>query len=371
MLQRRSKKSFRLLKKLERGQRSMVERKKVLAMLSIALSTSLILYLHWATVREIHGLRSIYMELHFIPLLVGAVVFGLRGALFTFLFVSALYLTYFFIASWTGSFLSLAESSVHLLFSGASAFLVGFLVDRERRHQRQSEMERYLAGLGQAAATIVHDLRNPLVTISSVAKRIQDDKEEAKTGAQTISESVRKMERVISGALDFSRPLRLTLENTDIRDLIQHVCEVCHAKAEQTGVNLVANLPAEPVMGEVDIFYMERALVNLVDNAMEASNTDQDVQISVSNQKAEFVIRVKDHGHGMDKETLQHMFIPFYSRKSKGTGLGMAIVKKIIEEHTGRITVRSRPGSGTKIKVTLPRLAPVRAQTEEQKRRVL
>lgn len=338
-------------------------------MLFIALSMSLILYLHFSTVRDMHGLHSIYMELHYIPLLVGAVVFGLRGALFTFLFVCVLYLAYFF-AGWRGSFLSLAESSVHLLFSGVAAFLVGFLVDREKKREARSETERYLAGLGQAAATIVHDLRNPLLTISIAAKHIEEDKEEPKTGAQTISESVRKMERVISGVLDFSRPLQLTLAGADIRDLIQHVCEVCHAKAEQAGVKLAPNLPAEAVTGEVDSFYMERALVNLVDNAIEASNTGQDVLISVSNQKTEFVIRVKDHGHGMDKGTLQNMFIPFYSKKSKGTGLGMAIVKKIIEEHGGRITASSQPGSGTKIKATLPRRTPVQAQTE-QKGRVL
>ncbi len=118
------------------------------------------MYLHLATVRDRHGLHSMYMELHYIPLLVGTVVFGLRGALFTVLFVSGLHCAYFF-SGWGGSFLSLAESSVHLLFSSVSACLVGFLVDRQRKQQRRSETERYLAGLGQAAATIVHDLRNP------------------------------------------------------------------------------------------------------------------------------------------------------------------------------------------------------------------
>lgn len=274
---------------------------KRLTALFIVVLISLIMYLHVTTVRDRHGLQSMYMELHYIPLLVGAVVFGLRGALFTVLFVSGLYLVYFF-AGWAGSFLFLTESAVHLLISSVSACLVGFLVDRQRKHQRHTERERYLAGLGQAAATIVHDLRNPLVTISSVAKRMEGDKEDAKTGAKTISDSVQKMQRVIAGALDFSRPLRLTPQPTDMRNIVEHVCKACHPKAEQGGVNLVLDLAADPVMGEVDAFYMERALINLVDNAVEASATGQDVVISVSNQKSGFAIRIRDRGKGMDRE---------------------------------------------------------------------
>jgi signal transduction histidine kinase len=342
----------------------MLEPMKRLTALFIVVSMSLIMYLHVTTVRDRHGLQSMYMELHYIPLLVGAVVFGLRGALYTVLFVSSLYLTYFF-AGWAGSFLFLAESSVHLLLSSVSACLVGFLVDRQRKHQKQSETERYLAGLGQAAATVVHDLRNPLVTISSVAKRMQDDREDATTGAKAISDSVQKMQRVISGALDFSRPLRLTLQPTDIRNLVEHVCKACHPKAEQGGVNLLLDLAAEPVVGEVDTFYMERALINLVENAVDASATGQDVVISVSNQESGFAIGIRDHGEGMDRETLQSVFIPFYSRKSKGTGLGMAIAKKVIEAHGGGVAVRSRSGSGTKITIMLPLRVPAGAQPPE------
>ena len=342
----------------------MAEPIKRLTALFIVVSMLVIMYLHVSTARDRHGLQSMYMELHYIPLLAGAAVFGLRGALFTVLFVSGLYVAYFF-AGWAGSFLFLTESSVHLLLSSVSACLVGFLVDRQRKHQRQTERERYLAGLGQATATIVHDLRNPLVTISSVARRMEGDKEDAKTGAKAISDSVQKMQRVISGALDFSRPLRLTPQPTDMRNLVEHVCEACHPKAEQGGVNLVLDLAADPVMGEVDAFYMERALINLVENAVEASATGQDVVISVSTQKSGFAIRIRDRGEGMDRETLQNMFIPFYSRKSMGTGLGMAVAKKVIEEHGGRVAVRSRSGSGTKITITLPRQVPVTAQVAE------
>ena len=342
----------------------MIEPMKRLTALFIVVSMLVIMYLHLTTARDRHGLQSMYLELQYIPLLAGAVVFGLRGALFTVLFVSSLYLAYFF-AGWVGSFLFLTESSVHLLLSSVVAGLVGLLVDRQRKHQKQSETERYLAGLGQAAATIVHDLRNPLVTISSVAKRMQNDREDAKIGAKTISDSVEKMQRVISGALDFSRPLRLTPQPTDMRNLAEHVCKACHPKAEQGGVNLILDLGAEPVMGDVDTFYMERALINLVENAVEASATGQDVVISVSSQKSGFAIRIRDRGEGMDRETLQNMFIPFYSRKSKGTGLGMAIAKKVIEEHGGRVSVRSRSGSGTKVTITLPRRVPVSAQAAE------
>ena len=70
------------------------------------------------------------------------------------------------------------------------------------------------------------------------------------------------------------------------------------------------------------------------------------------------IIKIRDYGKGMDEETLRNLFIPFYSKKGSGTGLGMAVAKKIVEEHEGRITVKSRPAAGTKIAVHLPLISP-------------
>jgi len=94
--------------------------------------------------------------------------------------------------------------------------------------------------------------------------------------------------------------------------------------------------------------------MNLVSNSIEASSAGQNVLISAEKVKKDFVIRVIDEGVGMDKEVLENVFVPFYTKKKKGTGLGMPIVKKIVEGHSGEIAILSRAGQGTEVIIKLP-----------------
>jgi len=112
--------------------------------------------------------------------------------------------------------------------------------------------------------------------------------------------------------------------------------------------------PEQPLTLSADTVYLERALINLVNNAIEASQRGQEVVIRLLLRKEGATIEIRDHGKGMDKEALENAFIPFYSKKDRGTGLGMAVAKKIIEAHQGRITVGSRLGFGTEIEIDLP-----------------
>lgn len=129
----------------------------------IAISTFplLVTWLHFSVFKE-QSPHIVLEELYYIPLGLGSLFFGLRGALLTYLYVSALYLPYFS-ESWSTTLLNLADRLLHLLFSGVFAFLTGFLVDRERKHRKQSENGRLLACIGHAATIIVHDLKNPLI----------------------------------------------------------------------------------------------------------------------------------------------------------------------------------------------------------------
>lgn len=125
-------------------------------------------------------------------------------------------------------------------------------------------------------------------------------------------------------------------------------------KAEGEGVTLSIDIPAEPVTMAIDSFQMQRALINLVDNAIEASRNGQNVIISMKHEKNDMVIKIKDRGIGIDKETIENIFMPFYSKKSTGTGLGMYIAKRIIEGQGGKIRVKSKTGWGTEVMLELP-----------------
>ncbi len=319
----------------------------------IIVSTLFITYLHYSTVQEIHSLHNIYAELYYIPVLLGALLFGLKGAILTYILVSSLYIPYIFKAG-SETFLSIADKLLHTLFLGIFAFIAGFLVDRERRHRIQSEKARHLASLGQAASAIVHDLKNPLITITGFAKRIQEGKGNMDTALQTIMDSAQRMQRIVHDVLDFAKPLKLESKEEDIRNMINCACESCKRKADEKGVKLSVEMPSDSTTAIIDGFYIERAVINLINNAIDASANEQSVIISAEAEKDSIVIRIKDNGSGMDSETLEHVFIPFYSKKSSGTGLGMAIVKKIIDGHTGKIHIASQPNIGTEVMVEIP-----------------
>lgn len=326
-------------------------------MMAIAVSTLLITFLHHSVFWG-QSPRILLEELYYIPLLMGVLAFGLRGALWTYLFVSTFYLPYFW-GDWTRTFLDLLDRLLHLLFSGIFVFFAGFLIDRESKLQKQSERERYLAGIGQMAATIAHDLKNPLITILGFARRLQAGKTQFDLAIRTILHAAENMQRVVNGTLDFVKPIDPERKEQDLVTVLRQACDSCRIKAEERGVTLNLEHSQQPIFISVDAFQIQRAIVNLIDNSIEASCKGQTVTISTWREKHRLTVKLKDEGSGMDRETLENIFIPFYTKKRTGTGLGMAIVKKIIDGHQGKIHIKSRPRMGTEVTIELPcRLEP-------------
>jgi len=329
--------------------------KKGWHMVALLASTVIVTYLHHSIFRQ-ESPDIILEELYYIPLLLGALFFGIKGALLVYLFTSASYLPYLF-GGWTMSSWTLVDRVFHILFTGLFAFLAGFLVERERKRVRQSEMERSLAGIGRIAASIVHDLKNPLITVLGFTRRLRERKGNADEAVRVIEESAFTMQKIVHEVLDYAKPDRLKLKEEDIITLIKSSYDVCRTRAEERGVSLLIKTPPDPLTISLDIVAMQRALVNLIANAIEASGRGKNVIVSAEAAKKSVRIRVEDHGSGMDKNTIENIFIPFYSKKSSGIGLGMAIAKKVIEGHGGTIHIASKPGQGTEVLVELPHKA--------------
>ncbi|MEW5745083.1 MAG: HAMP domain-containing sensor histidine kinase [Nitrospirota bacterium] len=334
--------------------RIMGGQKRTCAAGAIVLSALAITYLHYVTIPEIHALHNIYRELYYIPVLLGALVFGLKGAVGAYILCAVLYLPYVFLADWTGSPLHEADRLLHFLFTGLFASLAGFLIDRERRQRRELQREHDLATIGRVATTIVHDLKTPLITVHGFARRIRDGKGDVLSAAREILDAAQTMQRIVFDVLDFARPIRFELKEEDARSIVDKACQSCKEKAAVMGITLSAELPGYPVNVEVDRFYLERALVNLITNALEASGKGQAVLVRALHEEASLRITIKDEGTGMDDEALENIFVPFFTRKSKGTGLGMSLAKKIVEGHYGTIRITSREGAGTEAMITLP-----------------
>jgi len=317
----------------------------------VGISLSITYLHHWMFQEPLP--RIVLEELYYIPLLLGALVYGFKGIILTYIFVSACYLPFLF-GNWASTPLDLIDRLLHLMFSGIFALVAGILLDRQRKYRERQEKNRYLAGIGQMATTIVHDLKNPLITILAFTKRIQEGKGSIDRAAHAIWDSAQSMQKIVENTLDFARPIQMESNEEDLRVIINKVFDSCRVKAEQSGVTLSVKVPAVPMKMAIDGHHMERALVNLVANSIEASSAGQDVTISAEKTGDDFVVRVRDDGVGMDKEVLENVFVPFYTKKSKGTGLGMPIVKKIVEGHSGQIAILSRAGQGTEFIIKLP-----------------
>ena len=231
--------------------------------------------------------------------------------------------------------------------------MAGYLIERDKKILKKSEKDRYLTGLGQAAATIVHDLKNPLITIMGFARRLQAGKGDPETGLQTIVDSASKMEEIVTDVLNFAKPVHLETKEEDVRGIVEQAAAWCKTKADAARVSLSSELPAEPVIVSVDSLRPQRALTNLITNAIEASHERQEVRLTLSKDHEKLLIRVKDQGAGMDRETLENIFVPFFSKKTHGTGLGMAITKKVIDAHQGKIFLQSQPNRGTEVLIEL------------------
>ena len=325
------------------------EKRYLILITCIALLITLLHFLVFANYSPL----IVFEELYYVPLLLGALWYGLKGALLTYVLVSLLYLPFFF-GGWTTSTLGMADRALHLVSSGIFTLTAGFIVDREKKRRQQIEREQYLISIGEVATTIVHDLKNPLITILGFAGRIREGKGNIDTAAQAITESAQNMQKIVHDVLDLSKPVQLELKEEDISNVINQACNSCREKAESGGIYLSIDMPDYPINILVDCSYFARAFVNLINNAIEASVKGQSVIITAAAKKKYLEIRIKDHGTGMDKETVENIFVPFYTRKIGGTGIGMSITKKIIEGHHGRIRISSVATEGTEVIIDLP-----------------
>src|SRR5208337_4541096 len=275
----------------------MVMYAKKYAAVFIVVLVGCITYLHYSTISPVRTLNNIIRELYYIPVVVGALTYGLAGALLSYLLIFCLYLPYV-IMTWPGSMLNETNRLLPLLLQGLFAVMAGYLVDRDKKHMKQLERDRYLADVGRIATVIVHDLKNPRIAIEGFARHIKEGKGRTDTAVQVILNSAGKMHKIVNSVLDFSRPLQLDLRQADLGDIVKSAEETCRIKSEQGAVILSVDLPSVTIYTSIDSFHLERALINLITNAIEASVKDQRVSILLTAGNTMATIIITDKGSG-------------------------------------------------------------------------
>jgi signal transduction histidine kinase len=298
---------------------------------------------------------EILHRLYYLPIVLSGLLFGFRGGL-----ASALVVTLLFIPHWIGIFETGPSHKGfidEIILFYAFGILIGLLVDRERMESQRRMDQEHLAIMGEAAATVAHELKNPIITIGAYLQKIKQrigPDDPIRERLDIVLQECRRVEVLLKDMIHFSRPIDLRFSSLDINQVVREVVELIQPQAEKRQVWLSSNLDGNLPPLTVDQTRLTQVLYNLILNAIQASNPDQSVLVQTFRQKNQVLIEVTDSGAGIPSECRDKIFNPFFSTKKEGTGMGLAISKRIVELHQGRLVFRPNQPQGTIFIVSLP-----------------
>jgi two-component system sensor histidine kinase HydH len=227
---------------------------------------------------------------------------------------------------------------------------------REEQHALEMARRESLAQLGEMGAMLAHEIRNPLAGIKGYAQVIEKKPMEERNSrfAGRIVVETQRLEALVSDLLDFARSDRGKTATLDLGQILCHAAELLQPDAESLQITIVCQCPEGLlVVGNRD--RLGQVLLNLGRNAIHAMPEGGLLRMTAGQCGRQAIIQVIDTGRGMDREQMARIFEPFFTTKAKGTGLGLALCKKIVEEHDGSIEVQSAVGAGTTVSLTLSR----------------
>ena len=311
---------------------------------------------------ESHWIHAIHSRLCYIPIVIAASWFGLRGGLVAAATISVLILPYIF-----GTNLgehNLAAELVEIFFYFAIAFLTGWLVDRELLARRKSEEIRFkfersqrLSLVGQIAAGVAHEIKNPLASIKGAVEILDgestssDEREEFKG---IILSEIKRVDNTVKEFLDFARPRETKLEKLNLSEALRSSLKQMETFASSNDIDIVDTIE-DDVLVLADREKIHQVVLNILLNAIDASHAHSSIDVILAHSNDGMAaLTVRDNGSGIEPGELEKIFEPFYTTKTSGTGLGLAVVKAIVEDHNGEIRIDSTPGDGSTVSITLP-----------------
>jgi two-component system sensor histidine kinase HydH len=231
--------------------------------------------------------------------------------------------------------------------------------------EEQVRRSEKLAAIGELAAGVAHEIRNPLSSIKGFAQYLRHtlkDKPREKEYAETMVSEVDRINTVVTDLLTFARPMEAELVPTDVTELIEHTVRLIQADAQTRNINIqmhISDLSKVPL----DANQMTQAILNLLLNALQAVKNGGRIEVGAALNTSDLLLKmwVEDDGSGISADQKEKIFDPFFTTQEKGTGLGLAIVHKIVENHNGEINLESPPvgkKQGTRITLSIPIESP-------------
>ncbi|HMD30415.1 MAG TPA: ATP-binding protein [Candidatus Acidoferrales bacterium] len=346
------------------------------------------------------GIESSYYPIFYLPIVTAAVYFGPAGTLLWTTVASAAYSSYLYPVLvmqgdeyiWTQR--GKTEMALRILFFYLAGLVVNrFAVDRRRQTERyqhlatelaemnlqleraQAEARRSerLAALGQLSAGLAHEIRNPLGIIKGSAEMLNRKLASAdplsSELAGYISGEVNRLNTLVARFLDFARPLPLERRPADAAPIVERALKSAHEQYPNAPVRIERNFAADAPLLRIDEGMTEQVFLNLAVNAIEAmGEAGGTLRVSIRpaqlNGRAGAEIEFRDTGPGVPETLREQIFNPFVTTKKTGVGLGLSIVSKIVDEHTGTIRLEIPPEGGSSFRLFFPAEAPAAQETD-------
>ena len=225
--------------------------------------------------------------------------------------------------------------------------------------ENQIARNEQLKAMGELASGVAHEIRNPLNTIGTIAQQLEKDfipmenEEEFRTLSRLVYKEVRRINKTIQNFLRFSKPEPINKTSFKFSKLLKNIETQYYSMLKEKGIVFDVNLNWDGIIN-LDYNQFKQVLMNLIQNSSEAIDNSGSISVEVSKQQSEILISLKDNGIGIPKENIERIFNLYYTTKAEGTGIGLSIIQRIINEHDGTLTVESEHGVGTTFKIKIP-----------------
>jgi two-component system, NtrC family, sensor histidine kinase HydH len=323
------------------------------------------------------SVHNILHHLNFLPLMIAGMLYGSRGAIYASLFAFAINAP-LIARHWYEWPLDAKDQIVELTIFSAAGLVAGYLADRERLHRDSLERTRLelekvylelrenvtkmkkaerLSAAGQLAASLAHEIRNPLASISGAAGILQRraaPPEYQQDSLDIIQKESQRLNKLLTGFLNFAKPRSPRLQRTDVNELMLSVLSLVSHTAELNSNKLSYTPPTRGAEIDCDPEQLKQVLLNLVINAIDASPAGSEICLRTLIRESGTAIEIEDNGSGIPEDAVERIFDPFFTTKPKGTGLGLAISSMIVSQHGGTLSFHSNPGGGATFLIELP-----------------
>jgi two-component system sensor histidine kinase HydH len=232
-----------------------------------------------------------------------------------------------------------------------SSLALAWLLQQQTKLERQHAQEQQLAALGSMSAVVAHELRNPLTSLKGHSQLLLDSllpEDPSLEKAERIVRDASRLEALTTNLLAFIKTGKIERQQADPRSLALLSAE------EVDNKRVELSLDKAPFICSLDPDRMQQALVNLIRNALDASPPETNVEVSVALENGRLIFSVRDHGAGLPPGQEEKVFTPFYTTRTHGAGLGLAVSRRIVEAHEGTLTAANHPEGGAIFSISLP-----------------